>query len=274
MKKIAALILNRNLPRITDQLYEVIKKNNKNLVDIFVIDAGSQPKKRSKYTTWKANSKSIQKKGLRYGRGMNYGLLQLWKEKKFDNYDAFLLLTNDTEFPNPKFVGKLTNILKKHKKMGILSPCSKSWGEKVFLKKEKTKYFWFIHNTCYLLRKEFVKDIINSKNPNYLNFLFDGSNFRGYGVESELIAKAYLNGWSAAITSEVWAEENESYLKNFSREIRTENFSKNLNLYIKEGLEWMKNKYGFNNKWQMQFYVKMYYDKFFEYNPELDKYRL
>ena len=126
MKKIAALILNRNLPRITDQLYEVIKKNNKNLVDIFVIDAGSQPKKRSKYTTWKANSKSIQKKGLRYGRGMNYGLLQLWREKKFDNYDAFLLLTNDTEFPNPKFVGKLTNILKKHKKMGILSPCSKN----------------------------------------------------------------------------------------------------------------------------------------------------
>ena len=158
--------------------------------------------------------------------------------------------------------------------MGILSPCSKNWGEKIFLKKEKTKYFWFIHNTCYLLRKEFVKDIINSKNPNYLNFLFDGSNFRGYGVESELIAKAYLNGWSAAITSEVWAEENESYLKNFSREIRTENFSKNLNLYIKEGLEWMKNKYGFNNKWQMQFYVKMYYDKFFEYNPELDKYKV
>ena len=173
MKKIAALILNRNLPKITDQLYDEIKKNNKNLVDIFVIDAGSELKKRSKYTTWKADSKSIKKKGLRYGRGMNYGLLQLWKEKKFENYDAFLLLTNDTEFPNSKFVSKLMNILKKHKKIGILSPCSKNWGEKIFLKKEKTKYFWFIHNTCYLLRKEFVKDVINTKNPNYLNFLFD-----------------------------------------------------------------------------------------------------
>ena len=55
-----------------------------------------------------------------------------------------------------------------------------------------------------------------------------------------MIAKAYMNGWSAAITSEVWAEENESYLKNFSKKIRTENFSKNLNLYLKEGLQWMK----------------------------------
>ena len=35
-----------------------------------------------------------------------------------------------------------------------------------------------------------------------------------------------MNGWSAAITSEVWAEENESYLKNFSKDIKTENFSK------------------------------------------------
>ena len=33
-------------------------------------------------------------------------------------------------------------------------------------------------------------------------------------------------------------------------------------------------KYGFNNKWQMQFYVKMYYDHFFNFNPELLKYKI
>ena len=38
MKKIAVLILNRNLPKVTENLYYNIKKNNKNLVDIFVID--------------------------------------------------------------------------------------------------------------------------------------------------------------------------------------------------------------------------------------------
>ena len=33
--------------------------------------------------------------GLRYCRGMNFGLSQLWKEGRFDHYDAFFLLTND-----------------------------------------------------------------------------------------------------------------------------------------------------------------------------------
>ena len=83
--KIAAIILNRNLPYVTNKLYHSIKKNNKNLIDVFIVDAGSDNKKISKYTTWKANSKSIKKMGLRYGRGMNYGLLQLWKENKFEN---------------------------------------------------------------------------------------------------------------------------------------------------------------------------------------------
>ena len=48
--------------------------------------------------------------------------------------------------------------------------------------------------------------------PDYNNFLFDGSNFRGYHAESELIAKAYVNDWCAGITADVWAEEDENYL--------------------------------------------------------------
>ena len=63
--KIAAILLNRNLPNITNKLYHSIKKNNKNLIDVFVIDAGSDQKKVSQYTTWRANWKSVKKKGLR-----------------------------------------------------------------------------------------------------------------------------------------------------------------------------------------------------------------
>ena len=29
-----------------------------------------------------------------------------------------------------------------------------------------------------------------------------------------------MNGWSAAITSEIWAEENESHLAKYSKEIK------------------------------------------------------
>ena len=51
---------------------------------------------------------------------------------------------------------KIKNILKKHKKLGILSPCSKNWGEKNIIKnKERIKYFWYIHNNAYIVKREF-----------------------------------------------------------------------------------------------------------------------
>ena len=36
MKKVATLILNRNLPEVTDSLYEHIERTDGNLTDIFV----------------------------------------------------------------------------------------------------------------------------------------------------------------------------------------------------------------------------------------------
>ena len=39
------------------------------------------------------------------------------------------------------------------------------------------------------------ESISNENEPDAMNFLFDGSNFRGYGSENELIAKAYANDW-------------------------------------------------------------------------------
>ena len=41
-----------------------------------------------------------------------------------------------------------------------------------------------------------------------------------------------------------------------------------------EGKKWMKKKYGFNSKWSMHIYAKLFYEKFFEHNPELVKYKL
>jgi hypothetical protein len=101
-----------------------------------------------------------------------------------------------------------------------------------------------------------------------MDFVFDGDNFRGYLSESEIIAKAYINDWAAAITTRVIAEEDESYLLDKSQLIKTESYEENLNLYIEEGLKWAKKKYGFNNRWQMMQYSKLFYEKFFEYFPE------
>jgi len=273
-KPVATLVLNRNLPGPTESLVEHLQKYDGDMTDIFVIEAGSDHHKRSKYFTWHADWDEAMNMGLRYSRGMNFGLSQLWKEKKFQNYDAFFLLTNDTEFFDVSTVSVLMNILEKHSRIGILSPCSNRWGEKLLLKEQPTMYFWFIHNNAYFLRREFIESICNEEKPDYMNFLFDGNNFRGYGSESELIAKAYANDWAAAITREVWAEENESHLLNHSDIIKTENYNDNLRLYIEEGRKWMKHKYGFNSRWSMQQYVKSFYDRFFEFHPEYNKFRI
>ena len=74
----------------------------------------------------------------------------------------------------------------------------------------------------------------------YKHFLYDGSNFRGYGLDSELIAKAYANNFAAAITNKVYLEENEDYLLNHHDLIKTDSYSENLKLFYKEGLRWMK----------------------------------
>jgi hypothetical protein len=68
--------------------------------------------------------------------------------------------------------------------------------------------------------------------------------------------------------------ENENYLIKRSNLIKTEPYDLNMQLYIKEGLYWMKEKYGFKSKWSMQMYVKTFYDKFFEINPTLEKYKI
>ncbi len=273
-KKIATIILNRNLPKTTNKLYKFIKKNNNKYTDIFILESGSDIKNLSKYYTWRANWKSAVRNGLRFSRGMNYALSKLWYENKFDNYSAFFLITNDTEIKTKFFAKKILKILDEHPRLGILAPSSKIWGERKLLLKNKIKYSWYIQNSAYIFRNELIKDIMSLDKPNYKNFLFDGSNFRGWGAISEVIAKAYNNDWAAGITKELWTEENETYLKKMHKQIKTESYEKNYQLVINETNKWMKKKFGFSNKWSMQMYVKTFYDRFFMYNPEYTKYKL
>jgi hypothetical protein len=269
MKKTAVIILNRNLPNETNSLVEHLKKYDDDYGDIFVVESGSDKNNLSKYCTWHVETEEVVKHGMRYLRGMNYGLLQLWKEGKWEKYDSFFLLTNDTKFPKKQNTIKaLQKILEEYPKIGIISPCSKRWGEKYLIGPDSLKYFWFIHNNAYFLRKDMMVQLINTDDPTYIDFLFDGNNFRGYLSESEIIAKAYANDWAAAITTKIYAEEDESYLLDKSSIIKTESYEENLQLYVDEGLKWIKKKYGFNSRWQMMQYSQLFYEKFFEYYPE------
>ena len=212
MKRVAAVILNRNLPQVTDALHTHLLEYDGDFVDIYVIEAGSVVDNLSTSYTWHVDDIDAMQHGLRYCQGMNQALLNLYNEKKFDHYDAFFLLANDAEFESKPTVQPLLDILDEHERVGILSPCALNWGECSLLQQTHIKYFWFIHNNAFMLRRDFIVDIANFDNPSRFDFLFDGNNFRGYGSEHELIAKAYANNWAAAITSLVYTSENETHL--------------------------------------------------------------
>ena len=274
MKKTATIILNRNLPEATDALFESLQRNSGDLTDLYVVEAGSDEANLSKHYTWWANWEDARLHGLRVPRGFNYALSQLWKENLFRSYDYFLMLTNDTEFEKKPVLADLIDELQQHPRVGILSPCSRDWGECILLANQRTKYFWYAHNTAYLMRREFIESIMSLDDPDHMDFLYDGTNFRGYGTESELIAKGYANDWATAITTRVWAEENESHLRDKADLIRTEVFEENINLYLEEGRTWMRRKYGFNSRWTMQMYAKSLYEGFFVNYPEFIKYKI
>jgi len=271
-KKFATIILNRNLKKETEELYKKLNKYSK-LTDIFILESGSAKKNLSKNYTWHANWKEANKKGLRFFRGMNFALSNLYKENKLNDYNYFLLTSNDAIFQNKNFYKKIDKIFSTHTKIGILCGTNKSWINKNFFSK-KLSYVWYIQNNAIFLRKEFILNIMNLNKPGYKNFLFDGTNFRGYGLDTELVAKGYANYWATAISNEVIIEENNDYLLNQNDFIKTETFDKNLKLYKSEGLKWMKNKYGFTSKWSLVNYSKSFYEIFFKSFPKITKYRV
>ena len=54
-KKVATIILNRNLPEVTDNLVNHLKRFDEDMTDIYVVESGSDEKNLSKNCTWYAN---------------------------------------------------------------------------------------------------------------------------------------------------------------------------------------------------------------------------
>lgn len=270
--KTAAIILNRNLPVETDRLYESLMLNESHLLDIYVVESGSDHDKLSQYCSFYADWPSALEHGLRYPAGMNYGLYNIYKSHP-DTYDSFLLLTNDTTFLSESPIDNLRRELFSSPFIGLVSPCGENWGERILLKENPSKAFWYIHNNCYLISSSLVNKLCSMKSS-YKNFLFDCSNFRGYATESELLTKAYLNGFMSLITAKVISREDESLLRERYTLIKTTPESDNIKLYLEEGLQWMYEKYGFTSRWDMNNYCYTAYNQFFDAYPQLNSYSL
>lgn len=273
MKQVAAIILNRNLPETTDQLYEQFQNFNNGELDVYVVESGSDQNKLSRYCSWWADWEEARREGLRYPRGFNYGLSQLKRTGKFSQYKYFFLVCNDVWFDDP-IVSVLLEEMERYPHLGILSPCAANWAERALIGEGNTRYVWHVNHLAWMVRRSFVEAIMERAEPNYMNFLYDGSNYRGYYADQEVIIKGYINEFATAITTKALMTEKTELLRTQADLIRTEPYEINIRQVFDEGQEWMCRKYGFTTRAHMQLYAQMFYDRFFRLYPQLAPYRL
>ena len=80
-KKVAVLILNRNLPKVTDNLRNTILKYNKKISDIYIVDSGSDKKLSSKHSNFKADWAAAKKKRIEIWKRYEFRIRRIMEKK-------------------------------------------------------------------------------------------------------------------------------------------------------------------------------------------------
>ena len=96
--KTLAVIYNHNMPEMTDSLWESLKPYERDDYDLILIDNGSKPEGKSKYTTHETGQNTY------FGGALNIAL-QFFLES--NDYDSLLSLNNDLILQGPNFVRTL-----------------------------------------------------------------------------------------------------------------------------------------------------------------------
>jgi hypothetical protein len=141
MKKTAAIILNHNLPKHTDKLYESLKPYEREDYDLFIFDNGSRPEGVAKNTTHNLD------RNVYMGGGFFCGLKFTLEN---DKYDSLLFLNNDIVVYPYNYVKNLRKEMfwiDGSVAFDIVSPCIHNVEEDMFW---KTMHNW---------GKPFIRDV-------------------------------------------------------------------------------------------------------------------
>jgi hypothetical protein len=272
-RRVAVIILSRNLPEGVDRLVDTFRRYDVEDTDIYVIEGGTDRDRLSEHhTTW-ANSDFEMKEGLRPARGFNLGIHELVRAGRLHTYDYLFLVRATVHLDGP-VVTRLLDQMEAHPRVGIISPCGQRWPEQELIGPDSLRYVWHINLYAWMLRREFVERIIDLQGTSSDTLLFDGSNFRSYGTDTELIVKGYINDYATALSTACMLSEDHELLKSRADLIRTDPYDVNARKVFEEGLQWMRRKYGFTTRLQFQEYAKLWYDRFFALYPALDEHRL
>lgn len=272
-RRVAIIILSRNLPEQVDRLVREFRRYDTDDTDIYVVEAGTERENLSEHhTTW-ANWEEAMQEGLRPARGFNLGILELIRRGRLQSYDYLFLVRATVGLEGP-VVTRLLEQMEQHPRVGIISPCGASWAERTLVGDDGLKYVWHINHYAWMVRREFLDLILHHEELSINSLLFDGTNFRSYGTDTEVVIKGYINDYATALSTACLLDEDQELLKTSADLIRTDPYGVNARKVFDEGFQWMRRKYGFTTRLQFQEYAQLWYDRFFELHPALEEHRL
>lgn len=190
-KDLAIIIVNRNRPDLTDALVEQLQPlGSKVSKDIFVIECGSDPDRRSRYESFSYEDPDFSGKCYGHNRGLD------WVLENHGRYRHYWALMNDLVFTSePDPIGTLVEILDSEPRMGIVSPTERD--SHYLMSKPRPGRRWHkVPTTDYLalmIKDECLQEC------GFLNRDFKYC----WGAIHELSYQLYRRGWFIAYCDEI-----------------------------------------------------------------------
>lgn len=256
------LILNRNLADVTNVLVEQTRSFAPKDSFVGVIDSGSRPEEISPHTVVRDHTLEARIRGLRINRGYNLGI-EWWLSNRKD-VEWLLLMPNDSEvvsWSNLEFRASAES----YNRVGAIFPIPPKSGYEEALGTRNHGLVWNLQEGPIALNRRFCESLVGPTSS-----VFDPDNFRGYLAFLELSLRCYAKNFAIVGTNALKFSEREDYLLSMYHLIGTEEVSENFRLLVQEGNEWLKTKYGFDSRWELENMVRLAFEEFIRTNPEVE----
>jgi GT2 family glycosyltransferase len=182
---IAAIIVNRNQPELTDSLVEQLRNMRAVDMDIYVIETGSDRRKMSKFADYWYLNPRFSGKCL----GHNIGLAYVRGQR---DYRYYWFLMNDLVFDDPETAKNMLSVMESELRMGMLSPTEPDSAYDYPGSAPIPGSVWHKVSTCdylaVLMRRECL-DEVGFLNPDFRY---------SWGAIFELSHRMYRNNWFIA----------------------------------------------------------------------------
>lgn len=253
------LVLNRNRKHLTEGLIAELE-GIESVQSCFAIDSGSEEEEVATQTIVRDDSPQVRANGLRPNRGFNLGL-KAWLDNGLAEW--VLLLPNDSEISEFRF-SEVTSVLSAFPKVAAIYPLPKTSPYSKMLGRSNVGLGWNFSEGPIILNRNFVKQFALGEHV----AVFDNSNFRGYCSFLDLALRIYSDDKCIIMTDSVSFSENKGHTISHFQLMKTEPYGKNIELMVSEGKSWLKSKYGWSDRRNLELMVRLLFEEFIRVNPD------